>query len=187
MVTAGHAGATREPVHGFSEHWGAWRRQIQPLVDAGWHAGAPTSGATVHRGNPLGSAAVPWPRWRRRDGDCACAGRAPFQPCRPRLRALEGCAHTPAVRAPSAKSDSAATGQRGLSRGRFAMLDGYRTLPFALPCTDKVEARCASRGAMPTRRGSLSSPRPRCLTAGAAKLCTCRAPRTGCITRGRRT
>ncbi|WP_395322505.1 alpha/beta fold hydrolase [Variovorax sp. UC74_104] len=42
VVTAGHADAPLVILlHGFPEHWGAWRRQIQPLVDAGWRVAVP--------------------------------------------------------------------------------------------------------------------------------------------------
>jgi pimeloyl-ACP methyl ester carboxylesterase len=55
VATAGREDAPLAMLlHGFPEYWGAWRRQVQPLVDAGWRVALPDQRGYGGSDKPVG-------------------------------------------------------------------------------------------------------------------------------------
>ncbi|MDQ0607433.1 pimeloyl-ACP methyl ester carboxylesterase [Variovorax sp. W1I1] len=58
VATAGAEGAPLVMLlHGFPEYWGAWRQQVQPLVDAGWRVAVPDQRGYGESQKPEGTGA----------------------------------------------------------------------------------------------------------------------------------
>lgn len=58
VVTAGAEDAPLVVMlHGFPEYWGAWQKQVQPLVDAGWRVAMPDQRGYGASAKPSGTAA----------------------------------------------------------------------------------------------------------------------------------